>query len=70
MWGRSPFESVRMNNNPPHPLQEGPNGFVFATKLVNGWNRLQIRYHPFVKNKKLLLMAQVSQSFIHSFIRF
>ncbi|KHN73428.1 hypothetical protein Tcan_03031 [Toxocara canis] len=59
MWGRSPFESVRMNNYPTYSLQNDPNGFVYGTRLLNGWNRLQIRYHPFVKNKKYLLMAQV-----------
>uniref|UniRef100_A0A0M3I397 Uncharacterized protein n=1 Tax=Ascaris lumbricoides TaxID=6252 RepID=A0A0M3I397_ASCLU len=59
MWGRSPFESVRMNNNPTFSLQNDPNGFVYGTKLLNGWNRLQIRYRPFVRNKKYLLMAQI-----------
>lgn len=59
MWGRSPFESVRMNNNLALSLQNDPCGFIYGTRLMNGWNRLQIRYHPFVKNKKYLLMAQV-----------
>uniref|UniRef100_A0A914RZ44 Uncharacterized protein n=1 Tax=Parascaris equorum TaxID=6256 RepID=A0A914RZ44_PAREQ len=34
MWGRSPFESVRMNNNLALSLQNDPCGFIYGTRLM------------------------------------
>lgn len=60
MWGKSPFERVTMNDLPVQSLQGNPNGFVYATTVRNGWNKLKIKYHSFAMKKKYLLMAQVS----------
>lgn len=66
MWGESPFADVQMNDCPVESLTNNPKGFVYATSLMNGWNKLKIRFHPFVKKKKMLLMAQV---IIFNFLR-
>ncbi|VDP20494.1 unnamed protein product [Onchocerca flexuosa] len=60
MWGESPFDDVRMNDTTVEPLTNNPKGFIYVTSLINGWNRLKIKFQPYVKKKKWLMMAQVS----------
>ncbi|CAG9535944.1 unnamed protein product [Cercopithifilaria johnstoni] len=59
MWGESPFDDVQMNDAAVEPLTNNPKGFIYVTSLINGWNKLKIKFQPYVKKKKWLMMAQV-----------
>ncbi|MCP9260638.1 M-phase phosphoprotein 8 [Dirofilaria immitis] len=41
------------------PLTNNPKGFIYVTSLINGWNKLKIKFQPYIKKKKWLMMAQV-----------
>lgn len=60
MWGESPFDDVQMNDAAVEPLTNNPKGFIYVTSLINGWNKLKIKFQPYVKKKKWLMMAQVN----------
>ncbi|VDN18991.1 unnamed protein product [Gongylonema pulchrum] len=59
MWGESQFADVQVNDRPVQSLSYDSHGYIYVSNLINGWNRVKIRFHPFVKKRKLLLMAQV-----------
>ncbi|KAM3716301.1 Chromobox protein [Dirofilaria immitis] len=59
MWGESPFDDVKMNDAAVEPLTNNPKGFIYVTSLINGWNKLKIKFQPYIKKKKWLMMAQV-----------
>ncbi|VDK53176.1 unnamed protein product [Gongylonema pulchrum] len=65
MWGESQFADVQVNDRPVQSLSYDSHGYIYVSNLINGWNRVKIRFHPFVKKRKLLLMAQLHKPALH-----